>query len=193
MSVRKFVLPLLLLALTACSHSPPQRYYVLPGAGSEVPAGERHGALVGLGPVTLPAYLDRPQIVTRATDNRLDLASSHRWAEPFADSFRRALSLQLAKALPDARLLEFPWKQGLPVGKRLALDVQRFDRGADGAVVLDARWSVADGPNGANLIQRVSHLSVPQTGKADDYDTLVAAYGAAIAKLAGEIAAELAR
>jgi uncharacterized lipoprotein YmbA len=78
------------------------------------------------------------------------------------------------------------------VGKRVSLDVQRFDRGTDGAVVLEARWSVASGPDSADAVQHLSHISVPQAGKAEDYDTLVAAHGAAIAKLAAEIAAALA-
>jgi uncharacterized lipoprotein YmbA len=192
MLARLVLLPVLLLALAACSHSPPQRYYVLPGPAATPATLERNGPLIGLGPVNLPAYLDRPQIVTRASDSRLDLASGQRWAEPFADSFRRALQAQLANAVPSIRVLAYPWKPSLPIARRISVEVLRFDRGADGAVVLTANWSVASGGDIEEAVQHTSQISVPQAGKAEDYDRLVAAHGEAIAALARAIAAALA-
>jgi uncharacterized lipoprotein YmbA len=74
----------------------------------------------------------------------------------------------------------------------VTLDVQRFDRGSDGAVVLLARWSVASDKDGAAPAQRASRVAVPVSAKADDYDALVAAHAQAVAQLAKEIAAALA-
>ncbi|MDH4383624.1 MAG: PqiC family protein [Gammaproteobacteria bacterium] len=191
----KIARPLLMLGLvallSACARTPAARYYVLAGPDAAV-AGERTGPLIGLGPVNLPSYLDRPQIVTRAGDNRLELAPRERWAEPFAESFRRALFEQVAAARPDVRLLNFPWKSSLPLAARVTLDVQRFDRGSDGAVVLLARWSVASDKDSAAPAQRASRIAVPVSAKADDYDALVAAHAQAVAQLAKEIAAALA-
>jgi uncharacterized lipoprotein YmbA len=192
----KTLRPLLMIGLftvlAACARTPAARYYVLAGPDSAVSAAERTGPLIGLGPVSLPSYLDRPQIVTRAGDNRLELAPRQRWAEPFAESFRRALFEQVAAARPDVRLLNYPWKSSLPLAARVTLDVQRFDRGSDGAVVLLARWSVASDKDGAAPAQRASRIAVPVSAKADDYDALVAAHAQAVAQLAKEIAAALA-
>lgn len=191
MKLRAVVSLGVLLALAGCTRTPPAQYYVLAAPAGETALAPRNGALVGLGPISLPGYLDRPQIVTRSGENRLDLAASRRWAEPFEESFKRALYEQLAALRPELRFLHYPWKASPPVAARIVLDVQRFDRGSDGAVTLLARWSVASGTEAAPA-QRASRISVPVAGKADDFDALVAAHGQAIALLAKDIAGALA-
>ena len=73
-----------ILALTGCAGSESVRYYVL----SATPAGPVGAAVrdipVGVGPVELPEYLDRPQIVTRTSQNELNVADFDRWAESLA-------------------------------------------------------------------------------------------------------------
>ena len=191
MKLRAVVSLGVLLALAGCTRTPPAQYYVLAAPAGESALAPRTGALIGLGPIGLPGYLDRPQIVTRSSENRLELAASRRWAEPFEESFKRALYEQLAALRPELRFLHYPWKASPPVTARIVLDVQRFDRGSDGAVTLLARWSVASGTEAAPA-QRASRISVPVAGKADDYDALVAAHGQAIALLAKDIAGAVA-
>ena len=74
--------------LTGCGRSIPPRFYVL----SPLPRGQQVSApdkplVIGIGPVELPPYLDRPQIVSRPDANRIALAEFDRWAEPLASSF----------------------------------------------------------------------------------------------------------
>jgi uncharacterized lipoprotein YmbA len=66
--------------------SAPTKLYILsPLAG---PAVEMHNKTdeifmtIGVGPVHLPEYLDRPEIVTRINPNELKLAEFDIWAEP---------------------------------------------------------------------------------------------------------------
>lgn len=192
MTLRAVVVGLaVLLTLAGCARTPPAQYYVLAAPAGETALAPRTGALVGLGPISLPGYLDRPQIVTRSSANRLEVAPSRRWAEPFAESFKRALYEQLAALRPELRFLNYPWKASPPVAARIVLDVQRFDRGSDGAVTLLARWSVASDGESAPA-QRASRISVPVAGKADDFDALVAAHGQALALLAKDLAGALA-
>ena len=132
----KIARPLLMIGLvgllSACARTPAARYYVLAGPDAAV-AGERTGPLIGLGPVNLPSYLDRPQIVTRAGDSRLELATTQRWAEPFAESFRRALFDQLAAARPDVRLLNYPWKSTAPLAAASSPSTGGASRGLSSA------------------------------------------------------------
>ena len=177
----------LLLLATGCARTPLARYYVLDAPASTVVAGERTGPLVGLGPVTLPGYLDRPQIVTRSSDQQLKLLPQDRWAEPFAESFERLLRARLAESLPNARVVGMPWKASSTPTRRVALQVERVDRGADGNLVLLARWTIADGEQPA-ATQHVSNIVVPA---GTDTASLVAAHTAAIGTLAAEMAAAL--
>lgn len=181
-------LPLVVLVLAAgCARTPAARYYLLDATGTPPVAGERTGPLVGLGPVALPGYLDRPQIVTRSGNHQLKLLPQDRWAEPFSESFERLLRARLAEALPNARVVGMPWKASSTPARRVALQLERLDQGPDGSLVLVARWTVADGdePVGA---QHVSNIAVPAGG---DTASLVAAHAEAIGRLAAEIAAAL--
>ena len=179
-------LGLLALVLVAgCARTPVPHYYVLDAGSSPVAAGERNGPLVGLGPVALPGYLDRPQIITRSGEQELKLLGQERWAEPFAEAFERLLRARLGEALPGARIVGMPWKASTTPPRRVAVQVERFDRGTDGKLVLVARWTVAEADQPAGS-QHVSHIAVP-TGA--DTGSLVAAHAAAVGQLAEEIAA----
>ena len=92
----------LLLGLEACT-STPSRFYVLSSlSASETIAATAatQGPVIGVGPITLPKYLDRPQIVTRAGSNQLALAEFDRWAEPLQDNVARVLAENLAPPHP---------------------------------------------------------------------------------------------
>jgi uncharacterized lipoprotein YmbA len=59
---------------------------------------------VGVGPVTVPAAVDRPQIVLRVDANRVALQEQSRWAEPLKESIPRVVASNLAVLLGMRRL-----------------------------------------------------------------------------------------
>src|SRR6202162_3994337 len=63
---------------------------------------------LGLGPIKLPPYLDRPEIVTRAAPNRLELSKEDRWGESLQNGFTRAMERNLA-ARTSAAVIVLPW------------------------------------------------------------------------------------
>ncbi len=177
------------VALAGCARTPPAQYYLL-RAPEATTAGRADGPRIGLGPVRLPEYLDRPQIVSWASATRLELSNSHRWAEPLQQSVARALLAQLAQALPDAQLVPFPWRGAQSPPRQVAVDVQRFERAADGTLHLDARWTVQTADGAAPQVFD-SAIALPVTGAADDYDALVAVASQAVGALARDIAQRL--
>src|SRR5262245_66066254 len=91
-----------LLGLGACA-STPSRFYILNALTASdtmaATAGEQ-GPVIGVGPIMLPKYLDRPQIVTRASRNQLTLGEFDRWAEPLQDNVTSVLAENLARLIP---------------------------------------------------------------------------------------------
>ncbi|MEW6220039.1 MAG: PqiC family protein [Thermodesulfobacteriota bacterium] len=177
--------------VAACAAPLPVRYYQLPATASRqpAPAGRPGQPLIGLGPLLLPDYLDRPGIVTRVTATRLSIDQSHRWAEPLAESLSRALQENLTRLLDTESVLLFPWPTSRPVALRMPVAILGCEAGPDGAVRLEARWSVAAGDGTTLLAERRSSLRVvPET---PDREAQVAAMGEALARLAGEMAAAL--
>ncbi len=84
-----------LLVCGACASNPPSRFYIVtPMPDAEMPYPSRtneHDLTIGVGPITLPLYLDRPQIVICTSWGRLKLAEFDQWAAPLKDNFSRML------------------------------------------------------------------------------------------------------
>jgi ABC-type transport auxiliary lipoprotein component len=101
---------LLTLVAGGCAGSSPPNLYTLSPVGTagaerspEVPP-----AVIAIGSVNLPDYLDRPQIVTRQSAYELQLAPDDRWAAPLYDMVPRVLVEDIAQRLPADRIVSFP-------------------------------------------------------------------------------------
>ena len=144
---------------------------------------------VGLGPVTLPGYLDRPQLVRRVGPNELQLAHDARWAEPLREGLVRILQQDILVASGARSVTRYPWSTASHVDLAVAVDVLRFEasEGADAELV--ARWTVRELPHGRVVAAHDSRLTEPVDGS--DTGAEVAALSQALGGLAREIAAAL--
>ena len=108
-----------LIGIAGCASTQPSHFYVLTDLTSveSPPQGTTagQGPAVGVGPVTLPKYFDRPQIASRAGRYELAYDEFERWAEPLETNVTRALVEHLARLIPTDRLAVFPWTRGTPV------------------------------------------------------------------------------
>lgn len=124
------------------------RYYMLDPANGTVEnrttATGQLDPVIGLGPVTMPEYLARSQLVIRDTDTEIELLDEHRWAEPLEDQFSRVLALNLSKLLPTSRLVIYPSRSGSGVTHQLSIAVHRFDANRTGGVVLQVSWTLTE-------------------------------------------------
>ena len=153
--------------------------------GAEM-AGIEKGIAVGVGPVELPQYLDRPQIITRHGVNRLQASEAHVWAEPVKSSVSRVLVVSMAATLYSNRIYLVPRRVRTPLDWRVSIDIGRFDGDLGGKVLLAVRWSLFRGEDKDVALTRVSIIEEPITG--DDYVALVSAQSRALTRLGKEIA-----
>ena len=93
---------ILLGGLAACAATRPTAFYTLSSDATPKQPRSTKGMVIGLGPVSLPAYLDRPDIVTREGMNEMRLAEFNRWAEPLEPLLARIMAQDLY-ALLDAQ------------------------------------------------------------------------------------------
>ena len=132
---------LIALLVAGCGSSPPTNFYVLNDVAPDSTAGTASMISVGVGSVRLPAYADRPQIVTRQSSTDLQLAEFHQWAEPLQDSIVRVLKDNLAKLLSTDHVFAFP-SMAQP-RYQVSVDVARFDAEAQDAVLI-AQWTLTN-------------------------------------------------
>jgi uncharacterized lipoprotein YmbA len=157
----RFSIRLLMTVACACiagCSSPEPRFYVLSSAPSQTRSGAlaSPAAAIGLGPIQLPGYLDRPQIVTRSSRNELQLAEFDRWAEPLKDNIDNVLAESIAQALDGRKVVLHPWKRSTPIAYQLVATIKRFDRTSGGECELAVRWTVMTGDGQTELAGRDS-------------------------------------
>jgi uncharacterized lipoprotein YmbA len=171
---------------------PPKTYLLSAGipAGAPAPAPAGRGPVVGVGPVTVPAYLDRPSIVVRAGADEVRLSPDHHWAEPLKDGMARVVAENLAGLVPTEAVVVFPWRSPWTVKYRVAVEVLRFDGPLGGPVVLNARWRLLDG-EGKELFLKAVALSEPVADAT--HRALVAAQSRLLAEMSRDIAGEVRR
>lgn len=177
------------ISTTAClGRSPsPERYMLgTDGAGTAGDAAPEIALLVG--PVRLPAYLDRPQFARLEGPGEIELDEFARWLGGFEENFLRALSLELARRTGSIRIAATPSKAPFPFDARIRLHVD--DLVVDGDVLrIRIRWAlVPTGDRGAAVVD-VMEERIPIAGGGNP--AIVAAHDAAIALLAERIVAAL--
>jgi len=174
-------------ALTGCGSSP-TRLFVLSAdtAKSDPPATA--GTAIGVGPISLPKYLDHPQIVTGTATNSLNQAEFDQWGGELNDNITRVLATNLANLLGTDRVWLYPWDVGIPVEYQVTANVMNFEQRADGTVVLDVFWTLVNARDGRLLLMRRGIYrqsgAAPVTGTSD-----AGAYNAVAAAMSRDLAA----
>jgi uncharacterized protein len=144
---------------------------------------------IGLGPVSLPEYLDRPELVIRTSPNGFDLSEIDRWAEPLADNFRHVLASDLTTVLGGGNIVEYPWYAGTRLDYIVQVQVEHFEAAANRSAQLSARWQLKTSKGDEVL---ASHE--PRFNRIVDSlegDTVAAALSTEIGALAEQIASAL--
>jgi hypothetical protein len=191
LQIAVFTLGAFMVVLGGCAGtSPPVNFYVLSpiteSAAATAPAGDESRIAIGVGPVKLPDYLDRSQIVTRSSPNKLKVAAFDRWAESLKSSFPRVLTENLSALLNTNQVAIFPWRNAISVEYQVIVDVVQFDAESGGNAVLIARWSIlGDRGNKMYMLKRSTITVSPNT---DDYAELVSAQSQTLAEFSREIA-----
>jgi uncharacterized lipoprotein YmbA len=138
--------------------------------------------------VALHPYLDRPQIVTRASRARLVLGEFDQWSASLRDSVTRALAENLSLLVPTDRVVLYPWSRTTVPDYQVTVEVTQFDAGPGGEVILVARWQILNA-NEKELVMRKSRLTAAAGGH--EYEATVTAMGRTIDALSRDIAAAL--
>ncbi len=167
-----------------CATSPPARFYTL--TGEPAPATYAAGVAVAVGPVAIPAVVDRPEIVVAVGANEVWLDEFNRWAAPLADGIALAVAADLAAQLSSPRVVVLA-QAGADTEYRVALDVQRFETAPGSHALVDAAWTVQRRDGAATGGRTVAREPAPERG----YDALAAAHSRALARVAADVSAAI--
>ena len=185
-----FLFAICLPLLAGCmTPEDPVRHYVLsPETGR--PVAQWDGSMVlGVGPVSLPRHLDRPEVVRRLSSNQLAFQPLDQWAEPLDEMMLRILTQILQHDLGLHHVESFPWNGRSGVTHQVSLDVLSFDHAPDGKVRLEARWKVFDETAGTLLYAASSRIRTAP--REQTVEAVVLAMSESLGALSREIAERL--
>lgn len=170
--------------------SAPSRFYTLRSLGDQKPAqivpSAAQSVSVGIGPVVIPDYLDRPQIVVRTGQNELHLSEYDRWAGSLQDDIARVLAEDISVLLSGDQVAVFSRRWDLSMDYTVEIDITRFDIMPGNNVSLKAQWSIFDREGRSAIAIRESVVSEPISD--GDYSGKVAAMSQALERLSADIA-----
>jgi hypothetical protein len=182
-------------AIPACvslKRTPEARFFVLRTL-AEPPAAESGPApaLVGLLPVALPGYLERPQLITWVAPGELRIDEYLRWAEPLDAGLARTLAANLDVLLPESRVIRSPWPAAARPPCRVRVELQRFGPQASTEVVLEGRYALLPADGERPLLARPVRLKRGPLG-ASAPDRVATAEVEAMSELVADLAREIA-
>jgi len=183
--MRRLASCILLFALaagTGCA-SPRSNFYTLNSAAK--PVATKADTSVAVGPVSVPAAVNRPQIVVRLTPNQVAIDEFHRWASPLPDAIVRVVVENLSAMLGTPHVAVFSQPTAAGAQYRVVIDVLRFESAPGEAATLDALWTVRGTKDGTTRSGRTT-VSEPVPDR--EYATLAAAHSRALARLSADLA-----
>lgn len=193
---RLVMIAVLSIAATACGTSAPSRFYTLDSTAitEGAPAADY---TVSVGPVSIPAAVDRPQFVVQVGPNRVAVDEFNRWAAPLDENIARVVAGDLATLLGTPRVARAPLGNFDPA-YRVTIDVQRFESIPGDAVLVEAVWAVrassdgksGDGKTGGGSV-RSGRTVAKEPVQGRGFDAMAAAHSRALAQVSRDIAAAI--
>jgi len=186
---------ILALALSGCvsvGNTPASRFYMLHAADKsqvsekfEIPPEIN----IAIGPVKIPEYQNRPQIVTVDKNRMLNFAQFDRWGETLDVGLARVILEDLTTMLPGASIRMFPCNYNIPVKYQVLLDVVQMENKLDQDLVFVAQWSIIQLDPKEMVFSKRSEFHQPINPH--DYTGLVEAMSSVCLSLSQEIAGSL--
>lgn len=141
---------------------------------------------IGVLPVKIPDYINRPQMVLNGLGNRMDLSETNRWIDSLSMLGQSALIADMQTALPKA-YVKTKGYDNARFNRLIQVEVAQMDGQLGKQARLTAWWAVLNS-NGAELYRSRFDFVIPA---GDSYETYAAAQSVLWEKLALEIASYL--
>ena len=127
--------------LVGCS-SPQPTLYSLNAAPIPQASSASKSTRIMVGPVTLPAMVDRPQLVLQNANNTVRVYEYHRWANTLKGDVGDVIASNVAQALAISNVWNFAQSTQTNFDYQIFVDVQNIDTKLSGRVEVDVLWTI---------------------------------------------------
>ncbi len=179
------------LVIGCLGSSPTIEFYTMNAASDPVFSAVPDSLAIGVGPIRVPRYLDRPEWVTRpgGSTSRLEINGVRRWAGGFSTNVLSALGENLGIKLNTQQVVVYPSLIAIPLDYRIGVNFQAFEVIDKDALVLRANWVIRAGKAGGGPWS--GHFATRRSIVGGSPDGFVAAHNEALDLLASTIASRI--
>lgn len=186
--------------LGGCS-SPKNAYYTLSAPAIPTATSMQNKTRIIVGPVTLPAAIDTPQLVVKNNNNQVTVYEYQRWAGSLKGDIEKVVAANLARDLSTPNVWSYGQTTYAQSDYQVFMDVQNLDSQLGDSVTIDVLWTIKPTapktkPQGSDHGKRSAHAPEPFSGRSvvrepvatNSIEALVSAQSRAFEKVSSEIA-----
>ena len=184
------ILLMLSVFVVACGTSPPVQYYSLQPVEPVLENDAENSIIVRLGPLRIPEYLKRTQIVTRTDNAGVIVDDFSRWVEPLDQAMHSVVASNLDSLLSDVIVIAYPYITAIDFDYWILGGVSRFDADENGKVTLIVQWGLMDSKRNTILAPLRRQFEAQTTGS-NDPGAIATAMSDVLNQFSHEIAEQL--
>lgn len=173
--------------LSACGGAG-ENYYRLNATAAAPTGGSGSGLSVSVGPVSLPSYIDRAEVVFASGPNEFQIPTNALWVGPLRENISRTVAVDLGRIL-GSREVRAGLESGFKPRYRVALDIRQFHGVSGQEAILDLSWRIHSSASGQTISRHSASFHEPIIG--DGYGPLVEAESRLLEQAAAAIAKSL--
>jgi hypothetical protein len=184
--IKQLVLIACVAVLAAGCASAPSKFYTLNATAKSDGAPAANYSVV-VGPVSVPAEVDRPQFTVQVAPNQVAVDEFNRWAAPLNENIARVVAEDLTVLLGTSQVSTLPLANFEPA-YRVSIEVQQFESVPGKSATVEAVWVVRKASDKVSLS---GHTLATEPVSGDGFTALAAAHSLAITKVSADIAAAI--
>lgn len=138
--------------LSACSSSPDARLYLMKSANGPVISQTSSQISVQVGPIVMPEYLKRAEIVYRSNAHDISVNEYDQWAESLERNMTSVITSNLATHLGTDKAFDYYANFSITPDYIIRLNVTEFGRVSSDTVSLSASWELVNKSSQQNKV-----------------------------------------
>jgi len=179
--------------ISGCSvvgQSRPTQFYVMSEASdalldSKITSLPEH-IQIAIGPIAIPGYSDRSQIVTIGAGSKLNVADLDHWAEPVQHNIERILVGNISRLTSHQQVFPYPANfHPSPESLQISVEIREMIQTETGLVRLSASWNIKRMVDN-KLLSRTAQTYIKQEIRGD-----YVAFATSLSELFGRLAIDM--
>ena len=134
--------------------------------------------------VTVPAVVDRPEMVMNTTQNGISILDHERWGAPFSDQVSQTLARDIEARRKDIFIGDRRFDQASVPPVTMKVDIVRMTVRRGGQAGIEAHWRIVDSSAGVDQLGS-GYFEASAAG--DGYEAVAQAYSRTLSDLADRL------